>query len=195
MLLLPAATLAAITSPQTSGTWTLVESNDADNNAVFTLSVPGASPTNFVMSSTDAAQFGSPMYTYFGIDPAFSNNLGQTLILRHLLVTNDVYGASAGAPIVEDDFTGENLDLSRWDAIADPGGVTQVPEEGLFWLYWTLPDNGFEVASATDLDGSSWSSLPLSKNLFLSQRRALVLKSLLRGTNQNYFRLVNTDGP
>jgi hypothetical protein len=198
MLFNPAGTLASINSTKGVGTWILTWSNDGSGNAHFTITTPDGTSTNFVMDSVSASDFQAPMYTYVGVDPNNAANVGQPVVLSHVLCSN----ITASAVIVDDDFSGEALDPNNWDlttagqsTVADAGGVVQVPADAPVWVDWTLPDINFNLLVSSNLvPANLWTNATLTNWVFNNNRRTLILDSQLGMTNINsFFRLVNTN--
>lgn len=199
-LFLPAGTLGAISSPTLTGTWTFAVHNDEANNALFTLTAPGGASTNFTMPAGIASSFSSPMYTYFGTQPRFDANIGQTVVLSHVLITNTVNGL-----VVDDNFQAEALDPNNWDldattgnsVVADAGGVVLVPPDAPVWVSWTLPDTGFFLATTNLLTAPAATWIPataITNYVFGTNRHSLIINSQLGFTNDlSFFRMVKTN--
>src|SRR5207248_730647 len=106
---------------------------------------PGGATLDLTMPAADAALFsGATMGAYFGIQPNTLANIGQSVVISEIKITN-------GADVVVDDTfpsTGDpavQVDPALWTLRLDGGttAIKNVTDLPAFWLSWTLPDADF----------------------------------------------------
>jgi hypothetical protein len=162
----PAGTIATIGSPSPNGTWSITFNNNTD----VTLTAPNGSVTNFSMPAAAAAMFADPMHVYAGIQPNQIGNIGQGLTIKRIKIT----GATNS---VDEDFSVPGaLTGTTWNISAgDRTGLIQVPADAVFWFSWALPDTGWTMQWAEDLDNNFWSDFPFGTSMNIGgQRKTLV---------------------
>jgi hypothetical protein len=179
----PVGTLATISNPTPLGKWSLTLSNNS-----VTLTTPSGTSTNFSMPAAHAAMFADPLYAYVGVQPNNANNIGRSATFSRISITGGVE-----TPI--DDTFASGFDTNRWQIIADnQAGINAVPPDS-FWLIWsalTSPDYSV-LQATTNLTSKSWFDTGLTVTSALAvggQRMVVVGKSILKGANTGFFRLV-----
>jgi hypothetical protein len=169
----------SVTGPSMRGIWTVSFLPNTD----VTLTAPDGTTNSFSIPIETAAAFTGGLTAYFGIMPNSPENIGKGISLSHVIVS------SAGTPIVEDDFAGPNLDLTKWAvSAADPAGVTLLTADTAgFWVSWTLPDAGFVLQSTPNFFPPNWANLAVS--LIGSTSRQAHIPKGTPAAEQGYFQL------
>jgi hypothetical protein len=171
------------------GTWTITFSNNTD----VTMTSPTGLKTNFTFSADKVAMFADnagaalPMYHYIGARANGAANYGQNATLSRVQIT--------GSPTTLDDnfLTDSSLDTSLWQmATASTASIQLLPESNnpVYWVNWTLPDNGFVLQSATDLTSGNWNDTGASPLTLAPGKKVLINISDLPDANQGYWRLI-----
>ncbi len=173
--------LATVSDASAVGTWSLSFKNNTD----FTLTAPSGASTNSALPADAALLFADPLYAYFGIQPNQTGNIGQAAVFSRLQISGTLNP-------IEDTFTGDVLDTTKWAVVAaDAGGVVQVPATTAYSLQWTAPASGFELRTSPVLQAGSWTDPGLT-NVFQmgTQKVVLVPQSALPSASQGFFQLV-----
>jgi hypothetical protein len=148
----PNQTALLITNSQEVGTWTLTF-NSATSG---TLTAPGASPAAFTITDPNVtADFANPMIAAFGLQP---NSPGAEGLYNDYTKIQTI--GVAGTP-VNDNFTTDSvINATVWDTSnsAQPSSLVLATTNTPYWVYWTLPDTGFEdgLSVATNLTTDPW---------------------------------------
>ncbi len=168
-----------VTGPSMRGMWTVSFLPNTD----VTLTAPDGTTNSFSIPIETAAAFAGSLTAYFGIMPNSLENIGKGVSLSQVKIS------SAGTPIVEDDFPGPDLDLTKWVvSAADPAGVKLLtPDTAGFWVSWTLPDTGFVLQSTPNLSPPNWANLAVTL-IGSTSRQAHVPKGT-PSAEQGYFQL------
>lgn len=145
----------ALTTGSTDGrgTWTLTFTSDTDG----TVTGPDGSSASFSLDPTVAADFANPCIIDFGSCPNWNSaGYGQWITYSQIAISNVVDGTEF------DDFTQDaSLNTSLWNPSFSynnnpaPRGVIQVPPGNNYWVYWSLPDEGFGLGTKAGLPGGS----------------------------------------
>ena len=144
----PNHTELTITNPTAVGTWTLTFNNPTSG----TLTAPGASPQSFTINDPNVKNdFANPLITIFGLQPNQTSAYGAYLDYSQITVTN-VAGNS-----VSENFATETGLSGSWDTSdsALASSVVQVPPTTAFWVNWTVPDVGFGLGTAENVQGNT----------------------------------------
>jgi hypothetical protein len=153
----PDHTALTFTNAGVLGTWRL-QFNDTSNGVV----VPpdGSSHPFTIQDPNIATDFADPLVSYFGLQPNSTAGEGQYEDWGFISVSNVADGNAF------EDFTKEGADFSgvtgspiispqglfRSDISALPAGVIIIRTNmDLFWVNWTLPANGFNLGTKTNL--------------------------------------------
>jgi hypothetical protein len=176
----PAGTIASIGSPTPNGTWSITFSN----NTEVTLTAPNGAVTNFSLPSAAAAMFADPMHVYAGIQPNQIGNIGQSLTIKRIKIT----GATNN---VDEDFSVPGvLTGTTWNISAgDRTGLIQVPADAVFWFSWALPDTGWTMQWAEDLDNNFWNDFTSGTSMNIGGQRKTLIRTgdLPQSFFGNYF--------
>jgi hypothetical protein len=133
------------------GTWTLTFTNDTDG----TVTAPDGSSGSFSLDPTVTPNFANPCIIDFGSCPNWNTaGYGQWITYSKIAISNVVDGTEF------DDFTQDaSLNTSLWNPQFSynnpPYGVVQVPPGNNYWVYWSLPADGFGVATKASLNGGT----------------------------------------
>ncbi|HXJ55327.1 MAG TPA: hypothetical protein VNU68_01565 [Verrucomicrobiae bacterium] len=154
--------LPVVNSSTVLGTWTVT----ASGNTHFDVRAPDGAMTSLDLASDVAALFEGQIRVYVGVQGNSPNNIGQRARLGAIKIYSET-PAQEVTVLLEDDFTTDELDLSKWVINAAPGGVQMLPASEAGWLVtWTLPDDGFVLEWSTDLgDLALWNpsaTVPIS---------------------------------
>ncbi|MGH8248285.1 MAG: hypothetical protein ACREUU_17830, partial [Gammaproteobacteria bacterium] len=170
----------SVTGPSMQGAWSVAFFPDTN----VCLTAQNGATNCFGIPAETAAAFPGGLTAYFGIMPNSPENIGKGVSLSHVKVS------SAGTSILEDDFPGPELDLTKWVvSAADPAGVKLLtPDTAGVWVSWTVPDTGFFLQSALHLAPLIWSG-PMITPIGLTSRQAHVPKDT-PSAEQGYFRLL-----
>ena len=183
-----AAGLPVVNSASVLGTWNLTIGYETN----VTLTAPDGATTSSVLDPVVAALFAGPIRVYLGVQGNSPNNVAQRASVESLKVTQESVFADL-IVVLEDDFSGEALDTSKWvENTSAPGGVQFVPAAEAGWLVsWTLPDDGFVLQVAEELsEPTFWNNSGATPvTIGPARRQAHVTRSELPPTNQAYFRL------
>jgi len=179
-----AAGAPVLNSTSVVGTWTITV-----NGRLVTLKAPDGTVSSPIdLGDEVAALFagdGSPrLRAYFGVQPNADGNKGQGARISKIEIKrgNEV--------LLTDDFSGAELDTTRWTANAAAGGVLFVsPADAGYLANWTLPDNGFVLQSAGALSPTDWRNVDVVPVTVGQQRQAVLPKSVLPAGPQAFFRL------
>lgn len=147
--------LTTTTSTNGRGTWTLTFTRDTDG----TVTAPDGTSTAFTLPNDPAwlADFANPLTIDFGTAPNNTGGFGQFIDLNSLTISNVVDGTEF------DDFTTDDvLNTALWNPnfsydaanANNSGSVFQVSTNTPFWLTWTIPDDGFVLATSASLNGA-----------------------------------------
>lgn len=167
-------TLASIGSPSPRGTWSLT----FNSNTAVSLTSPSGASTNFTLPADAATLFSGPLSAYFGVQPNTLANIGQSATFSRLKISG------VATPI--DDTFATGFDGATWQVVADDvTGVVPVGSDVLFWLNWTLPDRGWTLQWAEDLENNFWNDIATSAPMNIGGIR----RSLVRTTDlpQSFF--------
>lgn len=171
----PVGTIASVGSPTPNGTWSITFNNDTD----VTLTAPNGATAAASLPAAAAALFAGSMHVYAGVQPNRLDNIGQSLTIKRLRIT--------GVPNpIDETFTSPGvLGSETWNVAAgDRAGLIPVNPEAVFWLSWALPDNGWVLNWAEDLDNNFWNGATFTAASNISGRRqTLVQKSELDQLN------------
>ncbi len=162
----PVGTIASVSSPSPNGTWSITFANDTD----VTLTAPGGATATATLSAEAVALFSRSNHVYVGAQPNRLNNIGQSVTIKRLQITGI-------ASPVDEHFTDPGvLSGTTWNVSAgDRAGLIPVPADADFWLSWALPDTGWTLQWAEDLDNNFWNDIALPSSLNIGgQRRSLV---------------------
>ena len=138
-----------ITNSTPVGTWT-VTFNSASSG---TLTAPGASPVAFTINDPNVStDFANPLVAIFGIQPQSAAYYGSYVDYANI----NISGVAGTA--TSDDFTTDTSIGANWDITdsAYPNSLVLVTAGNPYWINWTLPDAGFGLGVAPDLQGSTW---------------------------------------
>lgn len=177
----PVGTLGSISDASAIGTWTLKFAN----NTEVTVTTPSGTSTNLTLPSASADLFADPLHVYFGVQPNQLGNIGQSASLSQLKI-------SGGETPLEDSFTGETLDATKWQVVAaDAAGIIPVAPSTKYWLTWLAPATGFVVQSSDVLSAGAWKDAGLSNVVQLGTSKAVLVPSAnLPSPATGYFRLI-----
>ena len=169
----------SVASPTMRGTWSVTFFPDTN----VCLTAPNGATNFFGIPAETAAAFSSGLTAYFGIMPNGAANIGKGVTLSHVEVS------SAGTSLLEDDFAGPDLDVTKWAlSAADPAGVKVLtPDMAGFWVSWTVPDAGFVLQSTPDFSPPNWTDL-VATLIGSTSRQAHVPKGT-PAAQQGYFQL------
>lgn len=176
----PVGTIASVGSSTPNGTWSLTFANNTD----VTVTAPDGTTATATLPAEAAALFAGSMHVYAGVQPNRLENIGQSLTIKRLKITGV-------ANPIDETFTDLGvLTGQTWNVAAgDRGGLLPVPADAAFWLSWALPDNGWTLQWAEDLENNFWNDIGFagSKNIG-GQRRTLVMPvDLPNSFTGNYF--------
>jgi hypothetical protein len=177
----PVGTLANVGNPTPNGTWSITFNNDTN----ITLTAPSGATATATLPTEAAARFARPIHVYAGIQPNQPGNIGQSLTIKRVKI-------SGTATPIDEDFSAPGvIGGGTWNLSAsDAAGVVRVPSDAALWLSWPLPDTGWVLQWAEDLESNFWNdiSFPGTANIG-GQRRTLILQSELPVTSftGNYF--------
>lgn len=119
------------------GTWKLT----VTGNTHFVMTAPDGATTAFDLDATAAAFFAGPLRVYFGVQGNNANNIGQRARIGGVQIAR---GAAGELVLLEDNFSGDALDTTKWVENATAGGVQFLrPADAGFLLTWGLPDDGY----------------------------------------------------
>ena len=145
-----AAGLPNVNSASVLGTWKLTVSG----NTHFVMTAPDGTTTAFDLPAEAAALFAGPLRFYVGVQGNNANNIGQRARLTGVQIAK---GASGELILLEDTFSGEALDTTKWVENASTGGVQflRAADAG-FLITWGLPDDGYVLQWRDGLDDNSF---------------------------------------
>jgi len=136
------------TSTEGRGTWMLSFTDDTDG----TVTAPDGTTGSFSLPPDAAAQFANPLTIDFGTAPNNTAGYGQWIDLSRLAITNVIDGSEY------DDFTQDaNLNTNLWNPgfSMDAGSLIQVSTNTPIWENWSVPDEGFGLATKASLIGGT----------------------------------------
>lgn len=164
----PAGTIASIGSPSPNGTWSITFNNNTD----VTLTAPNGSVTNFSLPAEAAAKFAEPLHVYAGIQPNQLGNIGQSLTLKRIQITGTTNS-------IDENFSVPGvLGGTVWNITAgDRTGLVQVPADGEFWFAWPLPDTGWTLQWAEDLENNFWNDFPYGTSMNIGGKRQTLIRT------------------
>jgi hypothetical protein len=117
-------------------------------------------------------------------------NDNQGAVITQVLVTN------ASGVLFNDNFAVSFTNNYAW-RVTDSVYVRWIPRDTVYWLKWTIPDNGFTPQSASDLTGT-WADAGITNIITdvtgTNRFGAVPAVSLPAGPNA-FFRLINTNAP
>jgi hypothetical protein len=147
----PNQTALMITNSTAVGTWTLTFTSQSGG----TLTAPGASPVAFsIPDSNIATDFANSLVAYFGVQPNSTAGEGEYEDWASISVTG-VAGVNEN-----ENFTTEASISSEWETntltTALNSSVELATTNTPYWVYWTLPANGYGLAVATNLTTAPW---------------------------------------
>lgn len=148
--------LTVTTSTNGRGTWTLTFTNDIDGM----VTAPDGTSAAFTLPDdpTWLAAFANPVIIDFGTAPNNTAGYGQWITFSKIAISNVVNGT------VYDDFTkDDSLNTTLWNPgfsvdsanANNAGSVFLVSTNTPYWVYWTLPDTGFGLATKASLNGGT----------------------------------------
>jgi hypothetical protein len=140
----------ALTTTTTTGrgTWRLTFTNNIDG----TVTAPDGTTGSFTLDPAVSADFANPLTIDFGTAPNNTGGYGQWIDLSRIAITNVIDGNEF------DDFTqDQSLNTSLWNPgfSYNPGSVIQVSTTTPCWVNWTVPDEGFGLATKASLKGGT----------------------------------------
>jgi hypothetical protein len=198
----PASTPVTVTTLTSAsgavGTWSLTFLNDTN----LTVKGPGGLSTNINLPSEDVAQqFAGQVAVYFGsLNYGSTNNAGMGVTYSEFSISGveNTTNASPSSPI-DDVFANDAGVLSTdWIAVAPstPNNAVLIQPTDVYWVGWTLPDDGFSLSSSPTLGaGAVWTSTGLTSYVVTSlQHIVIVPQSSLPATKQGYFALTAPPG-
>jgi hypothetical protein len=170
------------------GTWTIT----FVNNTNVTMTTPSGLTTNFIFSADKVSWFADnagvalPMYHYVGARANGTANYGLNAIVSRVQIQ--------GSPATLDDYflADESLDTAQWELASQTAASIQLlptSANPVYWVSWTLPDNGFALQSSPTLTGG-WNDSAAPRLTLVPGRKVLINASDLPGSTQGYFRLV-----
>ena len=131
--------LPVVNSASVLGTWKFTVSG----NTHFVLTAPDGTTTPYDLSAEAAAFFTGPLRFYVGVQGNNANNIGQRARIGGVLIAK---GVSGELVLLEDTFSGDALDTTKWVENATAGGVQFLrPADAGFLLTWGLPDDGYSL--------------------------------------------------
>jgi hypothetical protein len=129
--------LPVVNSASVLGTWKLRVSG----NTHFVVTAPDGSTTALDLPDAVASTYTNSLRFYVGAQGNSPNNIGQRVLLGGVRITK---GDTDDTVLLEDSFSGEALDTTKWVVNAAAGGVQFLrPADAGFLLTWGLPDDGF----------------------------------------------------
>ncbi len=154
--------LTVTTTTNGRGTWTLTFTNDTDG----TMKAPDGTSASFVLPSGPdwAAHFANPLIIDFGTAPNNPGGYGQWITFNKIAISNVVDGTQY------DDFTQDDaLNTGLWNPgfsldstnANNAGSVFLVSTNTPYWVSWTIPENGYTLATKASLNAgtNAWFSL------------------------------------
>jgi len=180
--------LPVVNSTTVRGTWTL----RASGNTHFVMTAPDGTSTSLDLSPEAAAAFSGALRFYVGVQGNSPNNIGQRMRLGGIRITK---GETDDTVLLEDTFSGDALDTTKWVANATAGGVQflRAADAG-FLLTWGLPDDGFSLQWRDSLGDDAfvnWTPVSAAPYALGPLRRQVqVPPSELLDFNQAFFRLI-----
>jgi hypothetical protein len=192
-------TLASVTcATGLRGAWSITLLNDTN----VTLNGPGGLSTNVNLPSEDVAQqLANPVTAYFGsINNGTTNNAGHGVTYSEFSISGTEYSTSPTSPAnpIDDVFAADAgvLSTANWavDSSTAPNNLVIIQPTDLFWVSWTLPDEGYSLLTSPTLGtGAVWTDTGLTTFLSTTQRHlVLVPQSVLPAGGQGYFILSKT---
>jgi hypothetical protein len=180
--------LPAVNSASVLGTWKLT----ASGNTHFVMTAPDGTTTPFDLSADAAAFFSGPLRFYVGVQGNSANNIGQR---AHIGGVKIVKGVAGDVVLLEDDFSGDALDTSKWVINAAAGGVQFLARaDAGFLVTWGLPDDGYALQwrdGLTDDAFLAWTPVTaVPYALGPIGRQVHIPPTELLGFDQAFFRLV-----
>ena len=162
------------------GAWSVTFTPDG----MVTLTGASGNTQSFALDPAVASQFSGQMSLNFGVTKnADSSNNGIFAAFSRI----DVSGVPN--PIAET-FAGPALDSSWRMALNDPTGLWFVPSGTAQWLTWNLPDGGFNLQTANDLNGP-WTSLVPPYTYQGPASKSVPISAVSLTSGSAFFRLVN----
>ncbi len=137
-----------ITNSTPVGTWTV----RFTSAGAGTLTAPGASPVAFTIADANVStDFANPLVAIFGIQPQSAGYYGSYVDYANISISG-----TGGA--ISEDFTHETAISGNWDLTdsAYANSLVLVSTNTPYWVYWTLPDDGFGLGVAPNLVTGNW---------------------------------------
>jgi hypothetical protein len=133
------ATAPVVNGVSVLGAWDL----KVTGNTHFEMKSPDGSTTSFDLPTDAAALFTGPLRFYVGVQGNNANNIGQRARIGGVRIAKGVFGELV---VLEDNFSGEALDTTKWVENASAGGVQflRAADAG-FLITWGLPDDGYTL--------------------------------------------------
>jgi hypothetical protein len=199
----PANIALMITNATFAGTWNVAFTS----NTGGTLTAPGASPVPFTIADPNVAtDFGNPAIAFFGLQPNTVAGEGEYEVWGNINLTNILDGDYS------EDFTSETaFNSSYWNNFsAVPASLLVVtPTNSPYWINWTTPDSGFDLATANSLTNTwytpaYWNGDPETMSTYGSKKWVLLNNDQLPTADGNqgsapsphaFFRLSNPPPP
>jgi hypothetical protein len=171
----------SVTSKTVVGTWNL----SFTPNSVATLTAPDGTSTNFTVAASLASQLSGELRPYFGIQPNQTASIGQGVVVSKVKIT------SGSTVLLEDNFTGLELDPGKWEVIATSATSVKIltPESTGYWVGWTLPDTGFVLQSSGAVSSPTWADVVMENPVGTSFKLLHVPKANLPTAGSGFFRL------
>jgi hypothetical protein len=176
-----AAGLSNVNSATVTGTWKVT----ATQNSHFTVTAPDGATTTVDFDAETAAAFAGPIRLYLGVQGNNLNNIGQGARVGGIKISQ---GATV---LLEDNFSGDALDDTKWTVNSPAGGVLFVTAADAGYLAsWSLPDDGFVLQWASSLKAPvTWTDSTVTAVNVGVRKQASIPKSALPPGSEAYFRL------
>ncbi len=179
-----------ITSASLTGAWTLQFTSPA--GGILTAADTTAHP--FTINPGLAANLAeAPITVNFGINPSSDSPsiVGEEVVISQISITG-VDPLSINYPTTDNFLADSSLDPNTWTVNAvTPGSIWLVATNDVCSVDWTLPDYGFSLSVAANLENlGSGTSLGLPTVLLTPGVRTLIPRSSLPAGNSAFFYLV-----
>lgn len=177
----PVGILGEVFSNDMNGKWSLIF-NDLENVDILT---PEGNSVSIQLPQESAEVFDGSLSLFgisalFGIQPNSETNVGQSAAISNLSITK---GPNV---LVDESFTELELNPDNWLVRAqDASGIYPIPSDLAYTLSWALPDAGYVLSIAPQLDGAR--TIFESTRLVGSRRTALIQWSDLPDGSQGFF--------
>ena len=167
--------------PSTSvvGTWSLT----FNQNTNVTVTGPDGTFSNYVLAAESAAYFNATnIRAYVGAQANVATNSGQAVVLSSVNFTGTGGNLS-------DSFPGPDLNTNLWEKSATtPANIFILPSDVAYGLSWGHPDNLFQLATSTDVQKLTNSTL---SKVVTAEDSSVIVPKNYPGTTQGFFALVN----